>query len=392
MAHMKKILIVNNNMQIGGVQKALLALLHEISNEYQIDLYLFSTNGDCFQNIPENVNVIECRSLFRCFGISQSEARQSFPLFVFRSILAAITKIFNRYVAVGIASITQKKLKTEYDVAISYLHSADVHSFYGGCNEFVIRKVRASKKVSFLHGDYAQCGSNNKKNNKLYQKFDIIAACSAGCRKSFIDILPNLSEKCVVVPNCHNFNAIISDSRINTTLYSKQYYNIISIARLSKEKAIDRALHGIAYAKKQGINLMYHVIGDGILRKELIKLAEELEIENQVVFHGNQTNPYQYLPNADLLLITSYHEAAPLVIDEAYCLGIPILSTDTTSSYDMITERKIGWVCENSQKGINETLTYILSKKNILEDKKDELKTKKPNNADAIKAFKEIMG
>ena len=38
---MKKILIVNNNMHIGGIQKALLNLLDEIKGKYDVTLLLF---------------------------------------------------------------------------------------------------------------------------------------------------------------------------------------------------------------------------------------------------------------------------------------------------------------------------------------------------------------
>jgi len=42
---MKRILIVNNNMHIGGVQKALVNLLYEIHNDYEITLLLFYAGG-----------------------------------------------------------------------------------------------------------------------------------------------------------------------------------------------------------------------------------------------------------------------------------------------------------------------------------------------------------
>ena len=46
-------------------------------------------------------------------------------------------------------------------------------------------------------------------------------------------------------------------------------------------------------------------------------------------------NPYGYIKAADLLLIPSYNEAAPLVIGEAAGLETPILSTETSSAKEM---------------------------------------------------------
>ena len=42
---MKKILIVNNNMKIGGVQKSLCNLLWSVADQYDITLYLFAPIG-----------------------------------------------------------------------------------------------------------------------------------------------------------------------------------------------------------------------------------------------------------------------------------------------------------------------------------------------------------
>ena len=116
---MKKILIVNNQMHIGGVQKALVSLLHEIKDQYDITLYLFSANGACYGEIPEGVKIHTTKSLDRCFGVSQAEVKGKGSLYIYRSIMAGLTKLFGRSVAIRLANLSQRKLKEHYDVAIS---------------------------------------------------------------------------------------------------------------------------------------------------------------------------------------------------------------------------------------------------------------------------------
>lgn len=70
---MKKLLIVNNNMKIGGVQKSLCNLLWNICGEYDVTLCLFDKNGEYLDDIPDTVDVIACDSLFRYLGMSQAE-------------------------------------------------------------------------------------------------------------------------------------------------------------------------------------------------------------------------------------------------------------------------------------------------------------------------------
>ena len=69
-------------------------------------------------------------------------------------------------------------------------------------------------------------------------------------------------------------------------------------------------------------------------------------MEEQVFFLGEQKNPYRYMLNADYLLVPSLHEAAPMVFDEANIIGLPIISTNTTSAHEMVADNG-GIVCES---------------------------------------------
>jgi len=95
------------------------------------------------------------------------------------------------------------------------------------------------------------------------------------------------------------------------------------------------------------------------------------------------------MKNADLFLMTSYHEAAPMVIDEARALGLPILTTETTSAHDMVTDRHCGWVCENSQSAINTALLTALS---CVRDNGKGSQQTKENNAPAFSQWEKLLG
>ena len=73
---MKKVVIVNNNMHIGGVQKALVNLLNEIHKDYDVTLLLFDKSGDYLTEIPNDVKITTCNGAYQYFGISQTEAKQ----------------------------------------------------------------------------------------------------------------------------------------------------------------------------------------------------------------------------------------------------------------------------------------------------------------------------
>ncbi|MBQ8029474.1 MAG: glycosyltransferase [Clostridia bacterium] len=390
---MKKILIVNNNMNVGGVQKSLYNLLwsiHEL-NKYDITLLLFDKDGEYTEKLPDGIKVIECGGPFRFLGKSQSEFKKNKIDFIVRSFFAGISRIFGRSLALRLMILFQPKLKEEFDVAVSFIHNGRRKAFYGGVQEYVLSCVKAKKKVAFLHCDYSQCGANHKENNKMMFKFDKIAACSDGCRKVFESVLPQLKDKCITVRNCHRFEEVKENADEKSMVYDSDFINVITVARLSHEKGIDRGIKAVEYCLKKGIKLRLHIVGGGVEYESLKELAESLKISENVVFYGEKSNPYRYMKNADLFLLTSYHEAAPMVIDEARCLGLPVLTTETTSSNEMVTEEGAGWVCENSQESLNETLFQILSHKELLFGLKNRISKQQVNNNKAISRLDELF-
>ena len=56
---MKKVLIISHAMEIGGAEKALLGLLNSFDyNNYRVDLFLCRHEGELFDQIPKQVNIL----------------------------------------------------------------------------------------------------------------------------------------------------------------------------------------------------------------------------------------------------------------------------------------------------------------------------------------------
>lgn len=382
---MKKILIVNNNMHIGGVQKALISLLWCIRERYDVTLLLFHKGGECLKDIPPEVKVITADSAYRYLGMTKYDKVSRYQSLM-RSFFAGITRIFGRRYAVALMAMGQKKL-TGYDAAISYLHNGSDKMFYGGCNEFVLRHVSAKKKITFLHGDYVLCGANTRQNAKQYASFDGIAACSEGCANKFLQVHPQLADRVTVVPNCHRFEDIHRKAKEAPVQLPADKLQLVTVARLGKEKGVERAVQVIARLGDLKEKLHYHIIGDGVQKPLLFQLIQENGLDGTVTLHGTLENPYGYIKAADLLLIPSFSEAAPLVIGEAACLGTPILSTETSSARQMIEKTGFGWVCENSETAMEEILRRLLSEPSELEKRKQYLRNCVQDNQEALSCF-----
>ena len=166
---------------------------------------------------------------------------------------------------------------------------------------------------------------------------------------------------------------------------------MVMVSRLSHEKGIERALEAMAFAAAEGHTMQLHIVGSGPMEEMLRQKAAELDMAGCVHFYGEQANPYRYMKNADLFLLTSFHEAAPMVLEEARCLGLPVLTVRTTSSEEMVTAQNAGWVCENNQQALNESLTQILTNKGELEKQKRKLQSIKMDNNQALTQFVSLV-
>ncbi|MFZ5426081.1 MAG: GT4 family glycosyltransferase PelF [Thermodesulfobacteriota bacterium] len=72
--------------------------------------------------------------------------------------------------------------------------------------------------------------------------------------------------------------------------------------------------------------------------EECLELTRMLGLENEVTFTG-RVNVREYYKSLDLVVLTSISEAQPLVLMEANCAGIPVVSSDVGSCRELLEGR-----------------------------------------------------
>ena len=161
---MKKLLIVNNNLEIGGIQKSLVNLLNGISPEYDITLLLFSKTGPLLKCVPGNIKIITPRRRYAIYGLNRHQIKKRPFLFVFKSLLILLKKFLKPSAIRKIIGFGQKRY-SGYDAVISYTHPFSPKSLNAGCAEFVIEKTVSKNKICFVHCDYEKSGTKCEEND-----------------------------------------------------------------------------------------------------------------------------------------------------------------------------------------------------------------------------------
>ncbi len=118
------------------------------------------------------------------------------------------------------------------------------------------------------------------------------------------------------------------------------YEYIISASAFRKGKRYDVLLDAFKIVKTD-IKLLILAKSDPKL-KEMIR---ERGLEDRVVVMGFQQNPYKYIKNAKLLLLSSDREGLPTVVIESLILGTPVISTDCpTGPREILTGELAHWL------------------------------------------------
>ncbi|MCL7746078.1 glycosyltransferase [Halalkalibacter alkaliphilus] len=386
----KKIIFMVKNMNIGGTEKALLNMIAEMPiDEYDITIFMLEEYGGFLNDIPSSVNV----EYFNGFK-EIKDALNNPPLLTAKSLLkkGKVIKACQIAVIHILSKATRDrshffkyllkdhpKLNQEYDIAVAYAGPMDLISY------FVVHKMKAAKKIQWIHFDISKIGFDQKFASKLYPKFDEIFAVSNEAKNVLVNQLPELKGK------FYTFYNVLSKNQI-VTLASKEkgfddIFNgvrILTVGRLSKEKGQDLTIPVLAKLKENGYNVKWYCLGEGHARMEYEQLIKQYEVENDFILIGSQSNPYPFMKECDVYVQSSRHEGYCITLAEARCFSNPIVSTKFTGAEEQITHNHTGLIVNFDEEEMYQAI------KKILDDEILKNKLKKNLSNEIVDSTKEI--
>jgi glycosyltransferase involved in cell wall biosynthesis len=103
---------------------------------------------------------------------------------------------------------------------------------------------------------------------------------------------------------------------------------VLSAGRLRSSKGFATLLTAFARVRRTRAARLV-VLGEGRERDRLLRLSEQLGVEDDVRFSGFVANPFAYMSRARLFALSSRYEALPSVLVEALACGCPVVATDS---------------------------------------------------------------
>lgn len=309
---MKKLLFISKNLEIGGMEKALVILLNTLcKKDYEITLILEEKKGVLLEQLNSSITVKEYKLSYN-------------KVLFFRKLYNFIHK-----------TIWKFKNKNKYDFSCNYCTYSLIGSY--------LARTGSKNNSLYVHSNYYE---SFKHNNEAFRnffdslsisEFKNIIFVSNESKDSFVNIYKLAVDKCRVINNLIDFKNILklSNEKINLNIFDADT-NLVFVGRLDNDsKNFKRMLKSfsIAYSKNKKMKLF--LVGDGKDKNLCEDLIRKYKLNSSVVLLGEKINPYPYIKNSDCFLLTSDYEGYPVVLTESLVLNKQMISTVSVSDSEI---------------------------------------------------------
>lgn len=340
-----RIIILMHYMELGGAEMALLGLLGALDPErVDVDLFIYSHQGPLMKFIPSHINLLPENPAYSVIERPMSEALRKGHFGVVFGRLFARWRHQNyrkKHPALGDdGSIMQYvgdcvtpwlpriSPDVEYDLCISFLTPHNIAR----------DKIRAKKKLAWIHTDYSTVSVNADKELPVWNAFDAIASISDDVTSSFLKTFPSLRSKIIPVEN------ILPESYIGARANELAAdlngdIKLLSIGRFCTAKNYDNVPDIAKRITESGISgLKWYIIGYGADESLIRQRIAEAGMEDHVIILGKKENPYPYIKACDIYVQPSIYEGKSVTVRESQMLCKPVAVTAYPTAASQIND------------------------------------------------------
>lgn len=388
-----RIFIAIHYMHLGGAEISLIGLLQALDpKKVDVDLFVYSHEGELMKLIPEYVNVLPEISAYKMFERPMKEVLKKGHLSVLFARLKAKMRMksylrkkqtIDGSAIMGFLGEEVSKVvpdinpSVEYDLAISFLTP----------HNFVRDHVRAKKKVCWIHTDYTRIDVNAELELPVWDSYDYIASISSEAAKTFLQVFPTLAPKIIEIENILS-TAFVRDraeefdaqnplltAHSSQLTADKKYINLLSVGRFCEAKNYDNVpdicKRTLEILKGEGVDIRWYIIGFGGEENLIRQKIAEAGMQEHVIILGKKENPYPYIKACDIYVQPSRYEGKSVTVREAQMLYKPVVVTNYPTASSQIQDCKDGVIVplnnEGCAKGLAEFILDKQKQKQIIE-------------------------
>jgi glycosyltransferase involved in cell wall biosynthesis len=246
------------------------------------------------------------------------------------------------------------------DVLIVHKELLKLHAFvalarlFGLCGCVVVFAHGAAEDL--VHADTPKGRLAGRVLRYSLRRADGVVAVSHYVKRTLVDALSQSADHIRVIHNAIDVDAY--DSANALAKADEPPRRLLYIGRLGAEKGVDNILRALVRIPKTLYD-RFTIVGDGLERGRLERLAAELGLQDKTAFVGKTTNVPEWLGKSDLFLhVPNWEEAFGLTIVEAMAAGLIVVCGNRGGIPEIVEHRVNGFLVEDNQ---IDTLVSILT-------------------------------
>jgi len=291
----KKILIINNGLASGGIERASVSLTHHFSEmDYQVSVLALYQSKHLFK-LNRNIGLFEP-------DFTRTENNKL--LYVIKMMIFArkITREFKPDTILAFSEWTNPY------IVVALLGS--------GYPIYVSDRMSPLAKLPFL--------------SELLRKGFYRKATGIVAQTQFAKTI--LKQK----TNASNIKVIFNPVNIIEKIKVKKRNRIVSVGRLSKEKGHKHLIEAFAEIENKSWDLS--LVGTGMEHENLEQLANQLGVGDRVIFHGHLNDFALQLSEAKIFVLPSLTEGFPNALIEAMSFPLACISSNCVEGLKEIVQ------------------------------------------------------
>lgn len=154
----------------------------------------------------------------------------------------------------------------------------------------------------------------------------------AKCYKEAFDV------ECDVIYNPRSF---VSEEK--SALENKQF---VGCGRFITQKGFDLLIESFVEFAKQDKDWKLTLVGDGQMRPQLEQTIAEHKLEDRIHITGYTNEVRKHLQEASVYLLSSRWEGFPMVLTEAFEMGLPVVAYDITAVEPLVKDGEQGMLAK----------------------------------------------
>lgn len=301
---MKTIFFVISTLSGGGAERVMLNILTHINRvKFRPVLVLFERKGELLSHLPPEIRVetlkrkkakygLQWLVFFRLAQLLKKERPEALVSFMwYPNLVSLLAKLLSR---------SDCKVIVSERSSLSLCYEGRVAEFLRHCT------------VRFF-----------------YRRADAVTVNSVAMAEELMRMFRFPQDRLAVIHNPVDIDRIrrLGREEVSRPWFGDNMPTIAAVGRLSREKGFSYLLAAMKIMVSRGIPCRLILLGRGQEEDSLRDTAKALQIEDRVIFHGFQENPYKYMARSALFVLPSLYEGFPNALLEAMALGVPSIAT-----------------------------------------------------------------